>query len=120
MKNDALVKGQWSIEKANEWYDSNPWIRGFSGYPSNCVNRIAFWQEYNHKEVFEQIENEFALSKETGFNAVRAIIQFEVWCFEHDSFMSNLEEYLTLADKYGIEYLYGPQVVTWFSVLLYR
>ena len=85
MKNDALVKGQWSIEKANEWYDSNPWIRGFSGYPSNCVNRIAFWQEYNHKEVFEQIENEFALSKETGFNAVRAIIQFEVWCFEHDS-----------------------------------
>ena len=59
MKNDALVKGQWSIEKANEWYDSNPWIRGFSGYPSNCVNRIAFWQEYNHKEVFEQIENEF-------------------------------------------------------------
>ena len=103
MKNDALVKGQWSIEKANEWYDNNPWIRGFSGYPSNCVNRIAFWQEYNHKEVFEQIENEFALSKETGFNAVRAIIQFEVWCFEHDSFMSNLEEYLTLADKYGIK-----------------
>ena len=26
----------------------------------------------------------------------------------------------SLADKYGIEYLYGPQVVTWFSVLLYR
>lgn len=25
-----------------------------------------------------------------------------------------------LADKYGIEYLYGPQVVTWFSILLYR
>ena len=26
----------------------------------------------------------------------------------------------TLADTYGIEYLYGPQVVTWFSILLYR
>lgn len=26
----------------------------------------------------------------------------------------------SLADKYGIEYLYGPQVVTWFSVLLFR
>lgn len=25
-----------------------------------------------------------------------------------------------LADKYGIEYLYGPQVVTWFSILLFR
>ena len=26
----------------------------------------------------------------------------------------------SLADKYGIEYLYGPQVVTWFSILLFR
>lgn len=25
-----------------------------------------------------------------------------------------------LADQHGIDYLYGPQVVTWFSVLLYR
>ena len=25
-----------------------------------------------------------------------------------------------LADKYGIEYLYGPQIVTWFSILLYK
>ena len=97
------MKGQWSKEKAWEWYNKQPWIRGFNGYPSNCVNRVAMWQEYNHKEVFEQIDCEFALAKETGFNAVRAIIQFEVWYYEHDSFMNNLEEYLTLADKYGLK-----------------
>ena len=102
MDNQNTVKGQWSKEKAWEWYNKQPWIRGFNGYPSNCVNRIAMWQEYGHEEVMKEIEYEFALAKETGYNAVRAIIQFEVWYYQHDSFMKNLEEYLTLADKYSI------------------
>lgn len=99
---EKLQKGQWTKEKAWKWYNSMPWIRGFNGLPSNCVNRIAMWQEYNHKEVFEQIEREFILAKETGFNCVRAVIQFEVWYYEHDSFMDNLEEYFCLADKHGL------------------
>ena len=103
MLEEKMIKGKWSREKAWEWYNSQPWMRGFNGYPSNCVNRIAFWQEYNHKEVFEQIEYEFDLARKTGLNCVRAILQFEVWLYEHDSFMNNLEEYLTLADKYGIK-----------------
>ncbi|MGN1473939.1 MAG: glycoside hydrolase family 2 TIM barrel-domain containing protein [Eubacteriales bacterium] len=94
---------QWTKEQANEWYRNQPWIRGFNGYPSNCVNRIAMWQKYNHEAVAKQIEYEFELAKNTGLNAVRAIIQFEVWYYEHDSFMANLEEYFTLADKYGLK-----------------
>ena len=58
------MAGQWSKEKAWEWYNRQPWIRGFNGYPSNCVNRVAMWQAYNHKEVFEEIDYEFALAKE--------------------------------------------------------
>ena len=67
----ACTKGQWSKERAWEWYNSQPWIRGYNGYPSNCVNRIAMWQKYNHKEVFDQIAYEFDLAEKTGFNAVR-------------------------------------------------
>lgn len=100
---ESMVKGKWSKERAWEWYEKQPWIRGYNGYPSNCVNRIAMWQAYNHAEVAKQIEYEFSLAHDTGFNAVRAILQFEVWYYEHDSFMNNLEEYLTLADKYGIK-----------------
>lgn len=103
MKENTLQKNQWDKDKAWKWYDAQPWIRGFNGYPSNCVNRIAMWQEYKHKEVFEEIEYEFDLAKKTGFNAVRAIIQFECWYYQHDSFMKHLEEYFTLADKYGLK-----------------
>ena len=97
-----LVCGQWSEEQAWNWYNRQPWIRGWCGYPSNCANRIAMWQEYGHTEVAAQIEREFALAESIGYNAVRAIIQFEVWRFEHDSFMRNLEEYLALANRHGI------------------
>ena len=61
------------------------------------------WQSYQHGQVMEQIRYEFDLARKTGFNAVRAIIQFEVWYYEHDSFMKNLEEYLTLADSFGLK-----------------
>ena len=93
---------KWSKDKAWDWYNSRPWIRGFNGYPSNCVNRVAIWQSYKHEEVFKQIEYEFSLAEKTGLNAVRAIPMFEVWLYEHDSFMNNLEEYISLAEKYGL------------------
>ena len=48
---EKLVKGQWSKERAWQWYNEQPWIRGYNGYPSNCVNRIAMWQEYEHEEI---------------------------------------------------------------------
>ena len=93
----------WSKEQAWEWYRAQPWIRGYCGYPSNCVNRIALWQKHKHDEVFAQIDREFSLAKETGFNAIRCVVQFDVWYYEHDSFMSNIEEYFSLADKYGLK-----------------
>lgn len=99
----SLVAGQYSKEKAWEWYNKQPWIRGFGSYPSNCVNTIAMWQKYKHEEVFEQIDKELALAKETGFNAVRAFFRFEIWLYEHDTFMQYLDEYFEIADKHGLK-----------------
>ena len=60
--------GQWTPEKARAWYDAQPWMLGFNGYPSNCVNRVAMWQTHRHAEVFAQIAREFDLARDTGFN----------------------------------------------------
>lgn len=99
---------KWTEEEAWAWYREQKWIRGFCGYPSNCVNRIAMWQEYKHKEVFDEIEREFKLAKETGFNAVRTVLQFDVWLYQHDSFMKHLDEYFDLADRYGLKIMLVP------------
>ena len=94
--------GQWTAEKARAWYDAQPWMLGFNGYPSNCVNRVAMWQTHRHAEVFAQIAREFDLARDTGFNAVRAIVQFEVWRDERASFLAHLDEYLDLAAARGL------------------
>ena len=96
------TEGKWSRERAWAWYDALPWIRGYNGLPSHCVNRIALWQEYGHEEVFREVEENFALARETGFNAVRTIVQFECWKEQHAAFLRHLEEYMTLAAKYGL------------------
>ena len=98
---EKALKGKWSKEKAWEWYNSQPWIMGYGTYPSNCVNRIAMWQEYKHDEVLERLDYEFSVANENGFNAVRTFLQFDVWLYQHDSFMKNLEDYLTVASKYN-------------------
>lgn len=90
---------KWSLEKANEWYESLPWIRGFNYVPSNRVNRIDYWQEYGWNETKECIEREFNLAQQWGFNAVRIISQLEVYIDQHDSFMQHLEEILQIAHK---------------------
>ncbi len=125
------MSGKWTKEQAWDWYGRQPWIRGWCGYPSNCVNRVAMWQEYGHTDVAAQEEAEFKLARGIGYNAVRAIIQFEVWRFEHDSFMKNLEEYIAAAARNGIKVMlclgndctvpkslfqpvvFGPQNVDW-------
>lgn len=94
---------QWTKEEAWAWYDAQPWIRGFNSVPSNCVSYKAMWQQYNHEAVFRQLRYEFDLARKTGFNAVRVFLEFEVWLAEHDSFMNNLEEYMSLADEYGLK-----------------
>ena len=93
---------QWSKERAWEWYNSRPWIRGCNYLPANCVNRIEMWQEYNSDKVFETMEEEFKLIQSIGYNSIRVIIEFLVWDKEHDGYMERFERFLTLANKYGI------------------
>ncbi len=100
------MKRQWTKEEIWTWYNEQPWIRGFNTFHAHCVNGIALWQTYNHKAVFEQVEREFALAQETGFNAIRLISCFDVWKAEHNAYLQHLEEYLTLADKYGLKALF--------------
>ena len=92
----------WSKERAWEWYNAHPWLRGCNYMSADCANRIDQWQESGFEERFETTEKEFALAKETGFNTIRIIMEYIVWKEEHDGFMERLERYISLAAKYGI------------------
>ena len=100
------MKKQWSKEQVWEWYNSHPWIRGCNFIGSDCANRIDQWQSYGREERMEVADRELELAASIGFNTIRIIADFDVWLQERESYMSVLEEYLTLASKHGLSVCY--------------
>ena len=98
---------RWSEERANEWYAKFGWLRGCNFIPSCCANRLDMMQSYEFEKHFEVAKKELELCKEIGFNSIRLFPEFNVWLYEHDSFMENLERYIALADSLGINVLMG-------------
>ncbi len=93
---------KWSNEKAWEWFNARPWIRGFNFVPSDCSGWVEMWQEYNHEKKVETMRTELALAKQIGFNAVRQFLAFDVWMYQRESFLKNVEEYLEICHENGL------------------
>ncbi|MDR0384463.1 MAG: cellulase family glycosylhydrolase [Prevotellaceae bacterium] len=94
------IKGQWSVEKANEWYAKQAWIAGCNFLPSTAVNDVEMWQD----ETFDlpTIDRELAIAKKAGINSVRVFLNYVVWEAEAKKFKSNFKKFLNVAEKYGI------------------
>ncbi len=103
---DGGRTGPWPKEKAWAWHDAQPWYRGCNYMPASAANRVDQWQSYGSEARFAEVEREFALAKEVGFNAMRLLILeegFAVWLQEPDAFRANVERYLVLMEKYGLK-----------------
>ena len=99
----AARTAPWPKEKAWEWYNAQPWIRGCNYMPASAANRLDMWQEYGSKERFEEMDRELALAESIGFNALRVLLEengFGAWYYEHDDFMKNFERFLALCAKH--------------------
>ena len=69
---------RWSKEKAWEWYNSKPWIRGCNFMGSDCANRIDQWQEYGFEEKLETAKRIIdELSERNGFKDIGAPDRFD-------------------------------------------
>ena len=42
---------KWSKERAWEWYNSHPWIRGCNYMSADCANRVDQWQALHFEEL---------------------------------------------------------------------
>jgi len=93
---------RWTEQEIWDWYNARPWINGCNFNPSNATN-VEFWQKYNHEAVFARVEEEVKLAASIGLNSFRMHLPHRtVWEQEHDTCMEYWEEFLQMADKYGI------------------
>lgn len=105
---EKTQKGQWSVEKANEWYSQQEWPVGCNYVPSYAINQYEFWQQ----ETFnpEVLDRELGLAEDLGFNALRIYLHEGLWYADKDGFKSRINKFFDLAESHGIKL-----IVTFFT-----
>ena len=94
----------WSVEKAWDWYDQQPWYVGTNFNPSTSINQLEFWQE----ETFdpETIDRELKWSADLGMNLHRVYLHNLLWEQDSTGFLKRLDIYLDLAQKHQIKTMF--------------
>ena len=96
----GTAPGQWSEEKAWDWYNRQPWLVGCNFLPSTAVNDVEMWQ----KESFDAatIDRELGWAQALGFNTVRVFVNYVVWEGDAEGLKQTMKQFLAIADKHGI------------------
>ncbi|MDR3182933.1 MAG: cellulase family glycosylhydrolase, partial [Planctomycetaceae bacterium] len=100
----ALLEGQWSTEKANDWYAAvlaeKKRIAGVNFLPSTAVNDVEMWQSSTFDK--ETIDKELGWAEQWGINSVRVFLNYVVWEAEAEAFKKNFAAFLDIAEKHKI------------------
>ncbi len=99
-----MSQQRWSIEKANAWYNRQPWLVGCNFIPSTAINQLEMWQQ----DTFdvETIKRELGWAADLGFNTVRVYLHDLLWQADAGSFVDRIDHYLEIADGNGIRTLF--------------
>jgi endo-1,4-beta-mannosidase len=94
----------WSIEKANEWYQQQPWLLGCNFVPSTAINQIEMWQASTFD--LETIDRELGWAAAIGFNTMRVFLHDLVWQTDAEGFKRRINQYLEIAARHGIQTMF--------------
>ena len=94
------VPGQWSSEKAWDWYNIQPWPCGFNYIPANALSYTEMWMDYSFDPAL--IDRELALAQDIGFNCARVVLPFVIWEAEPKAFKQRLGKFLEICHQRGL------------------
>lgn len=98
---DSLtIAGRWSVDKANDWARTQPLPFGANYNNRDAINQLEMWQAETFNPA--QIDEELGWAAAIGMNSMRVYLHNLLWEQDSESFLSRIEQYLTIADKYGI------------------
>ena len=100
----SKIAERWSKEKAWEWFEKQPWLVGSNFNPSTSINQLEFWQSATFDP--ETIDRELKWSADLGMNLHRVYLHNLLWEQDSTGFLNRLDNYLSLADKYGIKTMF--------------
>src|SRR5262245_58167743 len=92
--------GRWPPDRANAWYEKQPWLVGANFIPSTAINQREMWQA----DTFDPktIDRELGWAAGLGMNTMRVFLHDLAWESDPAGFKKRVGEYLAIADRHGI------------------
>ena len=96
----AAPMNRWSEERAQAWYDEQPWLVGCNFIPSSAINQLEMWQA----DTFDPdtIYRELQWAHDLGMNTVRVYLHDLAWEADPNGFVVRIGEFLWIAETHGI------------------
>lgn len=100
----ALAGERWSAQRANAWYDAEPWLVGCNFVPSTAINQLEMWQA----DTFDPqtIDRELGWAEGIGMNTVRVFLHDLPWKEDREGFHQRIDQFLTIAAKHHIRTMF--------------
>ena len=94
------VASRWSEEKANGWYQQQPWLVGSNFIPGSAINELEMWQA----DTFDpqEIDKELGWAQGLGMNTMRVFLHDLLWQQDAAGFKRRIDTFLTIAAKHRI------------------
>ncbi|WP_035455480.1 endo-1,4-beta-xylanase [Algoriphagus terrigena] len=92
---------KWSEQKANDWYDQQPWLVGANFTPSNAINQLEMWDATTFSP--ELIDKELGWAAAIGMNTMRVYLHDLSYESDKKGFLDRMDQFLTIAEKNGIK-----------------
>lgn len=96
----ARAADRWSADKANEWYEGQPWLVGANFGPSTAINQLEMWQADTFD--LETIDRELGWAEDLGFTSMRVFLHHLLWEQDKEGFLKRMEQFLDVAEKHKI------------------
>lgn len=95
---------RWTVEQANEWYATQPFLMGCNYIPSTAINQLEMWQESTWDPI--TIDRELGWASKIGFNTVRVFLHNLLFEDDKDQFLQRIDDFLAIATKHGIKTMF--------------
>jgi hypothetical protein len=92
--------GPWSVQRAEAWQKSQPWLVGCNFIPSTAVNQLEMWQADTWDPA--TIDRELGRAESLGFTSVRVFLHDLAWQQDPRGFLKRMDQFLDLAAKHRI------------------
>jgi hypothetical protein len=97
----AAPTEKWSQQKANAWYQKQPWLVGSNYTPATAINELEMWQA----DTFDpqRIDKELGWAESLGMNTMRVFLHDLAWKQDPAGFQRRVNTFLGICDKHGIK-----------------